>query len=180
MSLSQCYLWGSLPTRWRDQPLGPTLLVDSVELLPPRPLPHCWATLCDSGCGSGAPRTSWDPWQGALVGNNASLRGCRYPQVLNPWLGHAICAHLLRSLLLYFLQKCTICLSSSFRFTACTLHFIIKKDKIKGWLWEGIVLCWLLLFVLGDTEVPLQLLCLPKACSPEVFWSFVQVPCILQ
>ena len=46
----------------------------------------------------------------------------------------------------------------------CTLHFIIK-----GWLWEGIVLCWLLLFVLGDTEVPLpaKSLCLPaKPGSP--------------
>ena len=46
----------------------------------------------------------------------------------------------------------------------CTLHFIIK-----GWLWEGIVLCVLLLFVLGDTEVPLpaKSLCLPaESCSP--------------
>ena len=39
MSLSHCYLWGSLPTRWHDQPLGPTLLVDSVELPPTDPSP---------------------------------------------------------------------------------------------------------------------------------------------
>ena len=45
----------------------------------------------------------------------------------------------------------------------CTLHFIITN-----WLWEGIVFflfCCSLFW--GDTEVPLQLLCLPaKSCSP--------------
>ena len=140
MSLSHCYLRGSLPTRWHDQPLGPTLLVDSVEL-----------PLTDLSPIAGQPFDSQavavahpEPVRHmALVHWWATmqvLKGYRYPQVLDPWLGHTICAHLLRSLLLYFLQKCTICLSSSFRFTACTVHFIIKYShgaQVRTQIWKS-------------------------------------------
>ena len=90
---------------------GQPFAIQAVALVHPEPVRQNWLTC-------------------ALVGNNASLKGYRYPQVLDPWLGHTICAHLLTpaSLLLSKMHNLLVqllkvhCLYSSLHHKGLTLR----------------------------------------------------------